>query len=241
MNHHGKWSFILSLTSLLALVCYCLLAWFLTHRYGLLFAGRYTIIQGSLCGESMLHFIWWGAGLAGWFFIRSENPISLAHRACIWGMLQFIAAWVLACPAFILGRINSSFGMLLMIFAPLATLPSFAAALILGILRDRDKNPRFYLRSRLFCFLTILTFIVTTLLSIPLCGISGTASPHTKATSPHSTLSPLWLSGLLGGQDFQTHPRPSIIIPLPQYSSDSWASYYALQIPPLSTEPPLFF
>ena len=220
MNHHGKWSFILSLTSLLALVCYCLLAWFLTHRYGLLFEDRYTI-QGSLCGESMLHFIWWGAGLAGWFFIRSENPISLAHRACIWGMLQFIAAWVLACPAFILGRINSSFGILLMIFAPLATLPSFAAALILGILRDRDKNPRFYLRSRLFCFLTILTFIVTTLSSIPLCGILRRGFTPRESDKPAfnalsaMAIRPPWWTG------FPTHPRPSIITPLPQYPSGS--------------------
>lgn len=43
MKLHDKWSFILSLASLLALACYCLLAWLLIHRYNRSFDAGYII------------------------------------------------------------------------------------------------------------------------------------------------------------------------------------------------------
>lgn len=156
-----KWSFILSLESLLALACYCLLAWLLIHRYDLLFDAGF-IIDSPLCGKSMLNFIWWGAGLAGWFFIRPADSASLGFRACIWGICQFASAWVLAYPAAFLGRMNDGLGIGLILFAPLVTLPSFVLACFLGKLQSGSKSPGFY---HLFSFLVILAFVITTLSS----------------------------------------------------------------------------
>ncbi len=65
MNSYGKWSRILSLASVLAMVCYGLLARLLLHRYDRLFDAGYTSLDVSLCGKTMQYFIWWGAGLAG--------------------------------------------------------------------------------------------------------------------------------------------------------------------------------
>ena len=141
MNSYGKWSFILSLASVLAMVCYCLSAWLLYERYCHLFDAGYTSFYVPLCGKSMQYFIWWGAGLAGWLFISAADSGSRAHRACIWGMLQFISAWVLVYPAAVLGRMNDGSGMLFILFAPLATLPSFAAALLAGMMQKSGQSP----------------------------------------------------------------------------------------------------
>lgn len=158
----SKWPFILSLFSLLALACYCLLAWLFMHRYDLLFDEGF-IIRSNLCGRSMLHFIWWGAGLAGWFFIRSTDSASCVARAYIWGVCQFSSAWGLAYPAAFLGRMNDGFGIMLILFAPLVTLPSFVVACILGKARSGSQSS--HLRSRLFSCLVILVFITTALSS----------------------------------------------------------------------------
>ena len=165
MNYYGKGSRILSLASVLAMVCYGLLARLLLHRYDRLFDAGYTSLDVSLCGKTMQYFIWWGTGLAGWLFIGSADSDSRRHRAGIWGMLQCILAWVLADPAASLGRMNDGFGIMLILFAPVATLPSFAAALIIGKMQNSCKSPQSYFRSRLYCFLVILTFMVTTISS----------------------------------------------------------------------------
>ena len=149
MNRYGKWPFILSLASVLAMVCYCLSAWLLYERYCRLFDAGYTSFYVPLCGKSMQYFIWWGAGLAGWLFISSADSGSRAHRACIWGMLQFISAWVLVYPAAVLGHMNDGSGMLFILFAPLATLPSFAAALLAGMMQKSGQSPRSCLRAQL--------------------------------------------------------------------------------------------
>ena len=179
MNYYGKGSLILSLASVLAMVCYGLLAWLLFHRYDRLFDAGYTSFDVSLCGKTMQYFIWWGAGLAGWLFIGSADSDSRGHRAWIWGMLQCISAWVLAQPAAFLGRMNDGFGIMLILFAPLATLPSFAAALIIGKMQNSCKSPQSYFRSRLYCFLVILTFMVTTISSF-LCAeiMASGKTPH---------------------------------------------------------------
>lgn len=158
----SKWPFILSLFSLSALACYCLSAWFLMHRYGLLFDEGY-IIRSNLCGRSMQHFIWWGAGLAGWFFIRSTDSASCVARAYIWGICQFSSAWGLAYPAASLGRMNDGFGIMFILFAPLVTLPSFVVACILG--KSRSGSQSSHLRSRLLSCLVILAYIITALSS----------------------------------------------------------------------------
>lgn len=165
MNRYGKWPFILSLASVLAMVCYCLSAWLLYERYCRLFDAGYTSFYVPLCGKSMQYFIWWGAGLAGWLFISAADSGSRAHRACIWGMLQFISAWVLVYPAAVLGRMNDGSGMLFILFAPLATLPSFAAALLAGMMQKSGQSPRSCLRARLYCLLVILVFMGTALSS----------------------------------------------------------------------------
>ena len=179
MNSYGKCSRILSMASVLAMVCYCLSAWFLYYRYGWLAEAGYTSFNVPLCGKIMQYFIWWGAGLAGWLFIGSEDSNSRVHRACIWGVLQFFSAWVLAYPAAFLGGMNDGSGMMLILFAPLATLPSFAAALIIGKMQNSCKSPQSYFRSRLYCFLVILTFMVTTLSSF-LCAeiMASGKTPH---------------------------------------------------------------
>ena len=179
MNSYGKWPFILSLASVLAMVCYCLSAWLLFERYCRLFDAGYTSFNVPLCGKIMQYFIWWGAGLAGWLFIGSADSDSRGHRACIWGMLQCISAWVLAHPAAFLGRMNDGFGIMLILFAPVATLPSFAAALIAGMRQNSCKSPQSCFRSRLYCFLVILTFMVTTISSF-LCAeiMASGKTPH---------------------------------------------------------------
>ena len=179
MNYYGKGSLILSLASVLAMVCYGLLAWLLFHRYDRLFDAGYTSFDVSLCGKTMQYFIWWGAGLAGWLFIGSADSDSRGHRAWIWSMLQCISAWVLAYPAAFLGRMNDGCGIMLILFAPLATLPSFAAALIIGKMQNSCKSPQSYFRSRLYCFLVILTFMVTTISSF-LCAeiMASGKTPH---------------------------------------------------------------
>ncbi|MBR5213505.1 MAG: hypothetical protein IKV92_04495 [Akkermansia sp.] len=177
MNYYGKGSLILSLASVLAMVCYGLLAWLLFHRYDRLFDAGYTSFDVSLCGKTMQYFIWWGAGLAGWLFIGSADSDSRGHRAWIWSMLQCISAWVLAYPAAFLGRMNDGCGIMLILFAPLATLPSFAAALIIGKMQNSCKSPQSYFRSRLYCFLVILTFVVTTLSSFLCAEIMAHRNP----------------------------------------------------------------
>ena len=179
MNYYGKGSLILSLASVLAMVCYGLLAWLLFHRYDRLFDAGYTSFDVSLCGKTMQYFIWWGAGLAGGLFIGSADSDSRGHRAWIWGMLQCISAWVLAYPAAFLGRMNDGCGIMLILFAPLATLPSFAAALIIGKMQNSCKSPQSCFRSRLYCFLVILTFMVTTISSF-LCAeiMASGKTPH---------------------------------------------------------------
>ncbi len=109
MKLKSKWSFILSFFSLLALACYCLLAWLFMHRYDLLF-DEGVIIRSNLCG-----------------------------------------------------RMNDGFGIMLILFAPLVTLPSFVVACILGKARSGSQSS--HLRSRLFSCLVILVFITTALTS----------------------------------------------------------------------------
>ena len=162
MNRYGKWSRSLSLVSVLAMGFYCLLAWYLFYRYNQLFDAGYTSLDVSMCGSCMQYFIWFGAGLAGSLFIGSADDESRVHRAGVWGVLQCLTAWALAYPAAFLGKMNDGSGLMFIFFAPLATHPSFAVALILGMSLNISKRPESYFRPRLFCFLVILAFMVIT-------------------------------------------------------------------------------
>lgn len=154
---------LLSTAAVIALVGYCLLACYLHERYCILFDEGYTQFRVHACGNCMLHFIMWGAGLAGWLFICTTNAKSRLPRACVWGMLQFIAAWVLAYPAARLSQINDGLGIALILFAPLATLPSFVVAFLAANTPIISSGSFFYRHSRLFSLLVILAFIITTL------------------------------------------------------------------------------
>lgn len=154
---------LLSTAAVIALVGYCLLACYLHERYCILFDEGYTQFRVHACGNCMLHFIMWGAGLAGWLFICTTNAKSRLPRACVWGMLQFIAAWVLAAPAAHLSQINDGLGIGLILFAPLATLPSFVVAFCAAKTPIISSGSFFYRHSRLFSLLVILAFIITTL------------------------------------------------------------------------------